>query len=324
MVDPGGRLHRPVRADAGLDRRRVGAARRSGDELGVSAAGLQWVMNGYLLVIAAAGGHRRAAWRHVRAPDGVHDRAGRLRGWLGALRGRLERGRDHRRSRGPGDRGCGDAAAVAVDRVRRLPGGATRPRALGIWAAISALALAIGPLIGGLLVDLDWRLIFWINVPVLAFGAAVMLAVVPETRDETATHHLDIAGLRRPRPGTDRDRAAVDRVGGMGPRFGSHHRRARPGSGAARRFLGGRAPGRPAHRRLPAVSQRALLRRQRGRLRAGRRLLEPDVLPAHVPAGLARLLGHGDRAPDPPGDGSHGRDLPARRKADRPVRRPRA
>ena len=43
--------------------------------------------------------------------------------------------------------------------------------------------------------DLDWRLIFWINVPVLALGAAVMLAVVPETRDETATHRLDIAGL---------------------------------------------------------------------------------------------------------------------------------
>ena len=40
-------------------------------------------------------------------------------------------------------------------------------RALGIWAAISALALAIGPLVGGLLVDVDWRLIFWINVPVL-------------------------------------------------------------------------------------------------------------------------------------------------------------
>ena len=43
--------------------------------------------------------------------------------------------------------------------------------------------------------DVDWRLIFWINVPVLAIGAAVMLVVVPETRDETATHRLDLAGL---------------------------------------------------------------------------------------------------------------------------------
>ena len=64
-----------------------------------------------------------------------------------------------------------------------------------IWAAISALALAIGPLVGGLLVDVDWRLIFWINVPVLAVGVAVMLGVVPETRDESATHRLDLAGL---------------------------------------------------------------------------------------------------------------------------------
>ncbi len=70
-----------------------------------------------------------------------------------------------------------------------------QPRALGIWAAISALALAIGPLVGGVLVDIDWRLIFWINVPVLALGAAVMVAVVPETRDQTATNRLDLAGL---------------------------------------------------------------------------------------------------------------------------------
>jgi MFS family permease len=45
------------------------------------------------------------------------------------------------------------------------------------------------------LVDVDWRLIFWINVPVLALGAAVMVSIVPETRDETATHRLDLAGL---------------------------------------------------------------------------------------------------------------------------------
>jgi MFS family permease len=44
-------------------------------------------------------------------------------------------------------------------------------------------------------VDLDWRLIFWINVPILALGAAVMLVAVRETRDETATHQLDYAGL---------------------------------------------------------------------------------------------------------------------------------
>jgi MFS family permease len=68
-------------------------------------------------------------------------------------------------------------------------------RALGIWTAVSSLALALGPLVGGLLVDVDWRLIFWINVPILAAGLVVVLAVVPETRDRTATHRLDLAGL---------------------------------------------------------------------------------------------------------------------------------
>jgi EmrB/QacA subfamily drug resistance transporter len=70
-----------------------------------------------------------------------------------------------------------------------------QPRALGIWAAFSALALGVGPLIGGVLVDLDWRLIFWINVPVLALGVWVMLTAVRETRDETAGRELDIPGL---------------------------------------------------------------------------------------------------------------------------------
>jgi MFS family permease len=70
-----------------------------------------------------------------------------------------------------------------------------QPRALGIWASISAIALGVGPLIGGVLIDLDWRLIFWINVPILALGVAVMLVAVRETRDETATHELDYAGL---------------------------------------------------------------------------------------------------------------------------------
>ena len=47
-------------------------------------------------------------------------------------------------------------------------------RALGIWAAISALALAIGPLAGGALVEVDWRAIFWINLPIAAAGIAIM------------------------------------------------------------------------------------------------------------------------------------------------------
>ena len=50
---------------------------------------------------------------------------------------------------------------------------AEQPRALGIWAAVSAVALAIGPLAGGVLIELDWRVIFWINLPIAALGIAI-------------------------------------------------------------------------------------------------------------------------------------------------------
>jgi EmrB/QacA subfamily drug resistance transporter len=164
------------------------------DELETSAAGLQWVMNGYLLVIAAlvvTGGRlgdmfgRRTVFTlglAVFAVGSVLSGAAWSEGAI--IAGRVVQGI-----------GAAAMLPLSLSIVCDVFPSADQPRALGIWAAVSALALAIGPLIGGLLVDVDWRLIFWINVPVLALGAAVMVAVVPETRDETATHRLDLAGL---------------------------------------------------------------------------------------------------------------------------------
>jgi EmrB/QacA subfamily drug resistance transporter len=68
-------------------------------------------------------------------------------------------------------------------------------RALGIWAGISAVALGIGPLAGGALVDVDWRLIFWINLPIAVFGVAIMLFAAPESTDPGAERHIDLPGL---------------------------------------------------------------------------------------------------------------------------------
>ena len=276
-------------------------------------------MNGYLLVIAAlvvTGGRLGDIYgRRAVFTIGLAIFAGRL----GALGGGVERGGDDRRQGGPGDRRGGDAAALAGDRQRRLPG-EKQARALGIWAAISALALAIGPLVGGLLVDVDWRLIFWINVPVLAIGVAVMLGVVPETRDESATHRLDLAGLVLLAAGLIALVLPLGRVDRMGARVGAHPRRAGAGRGADGGLLGGRAPGRPADRRVRAVSQRPLLRRQRRRVRAGRRLVEPDLLSAPVPRGPSRALGDRHRPADPPGDGADDRHLAARGEVDRPLR----
>jgi len=163
-------------------------------DIGASASGLQWVMNAYLLVIAAlvvTGG---------RLGDIYGRRAVFTAGLVIFAVGSVLSG------------AAGDEIAMVAGRVVQGIGAATmlplslaivcdafsaqqQPRALGIWAAVSALALAVGPLIGGLLVDLEWRLIFWINVPILAVGVAIMIAAVRESRDETAAHRLDLAGL---------------------------------------------------------------------------------------------------------------------------------
>jgi MFS family permease len=68
-------------------------------------------------------------------------------------------------------------------------------RALGIWAGISAVALGIGPLAGGALVDVDWRLIFWINLPIAAIGIAITALATEESTDPGSGRRIDLSGL---------------------------------------------------------------------------------------------------------------------------------
>jgi EmrB/QacA subfamily drug resistance transporter len=70
-----------------------------------------------------------------------------------------------------------------------------RGTAIGIWAGVSALALAIGPLVGGLITEhLDWSWIFFVNVPIGILGIAASFVFIDETRDETH-ERLDLPGL---------------------------------------------------------------------------------------------------------------------------------
>jgi EmrB/QacA subfamily drug resistance transporter len=69
------------------------------------------------------------------------------------------------------------------------------PKALGIWAGVSASALAIGPLIGGILVEIDWRGIFLMNLPLIAGGMLIVARAAPESTDPAAGHRLDWPGL---------------------------------------------------------------------------------------------------------------------------------
>src|SRR6478752_2235982 len=71
-----------------------------------------------------------------------------------------------------------------------------RGRAIGIWAGVSAMALAIGPLVGGLLTEhVNWNWIFFVNVPVGIIGLLAIPLFIDESRDTSHEQRLDVPGL---------------------------------------------------------------------------------------------------------------------------------
>jgi len=71
-----------------------------------------------------------------------------------------------------------------------------RGKAIGIWAGVSAMALAIGPLVGGLLTQhVNWNWIFFINVPVGILGLLAIPVFIDESRDTSVDQRLDVPGL---------------------------------------------------------------------------------------------------------------------------------
>ncbi len=71
-----------------------------------------------------------------------------------------------------------------------------RGTAIGTWAGVSALALAIGPVVGGFLTEeVSWRAIFFINPPIAVGAVAVALFAARESRDETVDKTVDFAGI---------------------------------------------------------------------------------------------------------------------------------
>jgi EmrB/QacA subfamily drug resistance transporter len=71
-----------------------------------------------------------------------------------------------------------------------------RGKAIGTWAGVSAMALAIGPVVGGFLVEsVSWQSIFFLNVPVAVGAVVISLFAVRESRDETVERSVDIPGV---------------------------------------------------------------------------------------------------------------------------------
>jgi EmrB/QacA subfamily drug resistance transporter len=71
-----------------------------------------------------------------------------------------------------------------------------RGKAIGTWAGVSAVALAIGPVVGGFLVQhVSWQSIFFLNVPVAVVAVTVTLFATHESRDESAPRWVDVPGV---------------------------------------------------------------------------------------------------------------------------------
>ena len=160
---------------------------------GVSS--LQWVINGYALVFASL----------MLAAGTLGDRLGRKRVMLagvavftaGSAFGAVATNTDMliaaRAIMGVGAAAC-EPGTLSI--IRHLyPDRASRARALGVWAAISGLALAMGPVIGGVLVGLGgWRAVFWFNLGAGLLALAAASVTVPESADPQSTR-FDFAGF---------------------------------------------------------------------------------------------------------------------------------
>ena len=178
-----------------------------GDDLGASVDGLQWVQNAYLLALTAT----------VVTAGRLGDIRGRRRLFLigmatfaaGSLLAGAA-GSEQVLVAGRVVQGIGGAALLSLSLAltsHAFPG-AEQARALGIWAAVSAIALAVGPLVGGALIEAaSWRWIFFVNLPVALAGIVILVRRGEESHDPSAPRRVDLARRRGPGDRPDRDRA---------------------------------------------------------------------------------------------------------------------
>ncbi len=156
---------------------------------------IQWIVNAYALLFAAL----------MLAFGTLGDRLGRKRVMLfgvavfiaGSLFGALAPNTPSLIA-ARGIMGIGAAACEpgTLSILRHLfPDRASRARALGLWAAVAGLALALGPVVGGLLVGLGgWRAIFWFNLAAAVVAFVAALSAVPESSDPQRGR-VDVAGF---------------------------------------------------------------------------------------------------------------------------------
>jgi EmrB/QacA subfamily drug resistance transporter len=165
-----------------------------GKDLGAGITGLQWILDGYLVTLGAL----------LLLGGSLGDLYGRRRmfvaglGWFTVF-----------------SLCCGAApntgflivsrALQGVGAALLVPGSlaiisasfapSDRSRAVGAWSGLAGVATAIGPFVGGWLIDaVSWRLIFLLNVPLAAVAVWITLRHVPESRGAPSTHGPDVPG----------------------------------------------------------------------------------------------------------------------------------
>ncbi len=164
-------------------------------ELGLSTAGIEWVVSGYILTFAGlllAGGRLADAYGRRRLfliGLAVFTGSSLLAGFAGGEAGLIAA----RALQGVG------AALVTPTTLAIISATFTDPRqrnaAVGVWGGVGALALAVGPVLGGLLTQhVSWEWIFWINVPVGIVTMALGAWAITESREPEA-RRLDLGGL---------------------------------------------------------------------------------------------------------------------------------
>ncbi len=164
-----------------------------GRELGGGVGGLQWVVDGYLLTLAAL----------ILLGGSLGDRLGRRRifvigavwfalaSLLCGLAPNLPLLIAARALQGVGG-ALLTPGSLALIEASFIP--EDRGRAVGAWSGLGGIATALGPFVGGWLVQsLSWRLIFLLNLP---FAAVVFFVSrgIPESSDPEAARHLDVPG----------------------------------------------------------------------------------------------------------------------------------
>ncbi|MGB3352190.1 MAG: MFS transporter [Mycobacterium sp.] len=155
-------------------------------DLTATSAQMQWVVDIYTLVLAsllmlsgAAGDRlgRRKVFQTGLALFAIGSLACSLAPTIDTLIGA-------RFLQGIGGSMLNPVALSIISQI--FTGRVERARALGVWGAVVGISMALGPIVGGLLIEtIGWRSVFWINLPICAVAILLTALFVPETKSAT-------------------------------------------------------------------------------------------------------------------------------------------